>query len=169
MISSEIGDEVDCIATLFSPLAALGLMAGCLGEPLVSFVNEKPDAAKRALEHITETLTRHAQELLSAGASGIFFAPLQWTSLDVCPAPFYAEYGRPYDLQLLAAVADAHFNMLHVCGNNIDTDELYAQATGSLGDLTRKVMLAGGCGIGATTPAASREAVVEVSQRMRLA
>jgi uroporphyrinogen decarboxylase len=28
----------------------------------------------------------------------------------------YAEFGRPYDLQVLQAVRDAPFNLLHICG-----------------------------------------------------
>ena len=123
-ITGEIGDEVDSIATLFSPLAVLGLLCGGVGEPLLTYLKEESDACHAALAHITETLTEHARDLLQAGASGVFFAPLQWTSLEVCSAELYAEYGEAYDRRLLAAVPAA-FNMLHVCGNRIGMERFY--------------------------------------------
>ena len=214
IITDTIGEDVDCLATLFSPLACLGLLAGGVGQPLISFMKEEPAAAHAALEHMTETLTEHALDLLTAGASGIFYAPLQWTSLDVCPEDIYSEYGRRYDSKLLATVASARFNMLHVCGNNIgiarfydypvqvlnwdnfgegnpdlaavaresgkivaggiphksihklNADELMSSARQSLDGLTSGVLLAGGCGIGATTPDDARNAVVDIANQL---
>ena len=125
MIVQEIGDEVDCLATLFSPLAVLGLVAGGVGRPLIGFAQEKPKFVHEALTHITATLTAYAQALLNAGASGVFYAPLQWSSLDVCPGQFYAEFGEPYDRRLLETIADARFNVLHVCGDNNGMPRFY--------------------------------------------
>lgn len=125
LVTSAIGAEVDCLATLFSPLATLGLLAGGVGKPLLQFAAQRPDAAHRALAHISETLAQHARSLREAGAAGIFFAPLQWTSLDVAPAEFYETFGRPYDERVLEAVAEAPFNMLHVCGNHIGMARFY--------------------------------------------
>ena len=53
-----------------------------------------------------------------AGADGLFFATTHWASFDRLTAEQYAEFGRPYDLQVLAAVQDAPFNVLHVCKNH---------------------------------------------------
>lgn len=125
MVVDEIGEEVDCIATVFSPLAALGLMAGGVGKPLLQYLPEASDSFHESLGHITQTLKDHAINLLDAGASGVFYAPLQWTSQNVCPADTYAEFGEPYDRELLGALADAPFNMMHVCGNNIGLSRFY--------------------------------------------
>jgi uroporphyrinogen decarboxylase len=76
----------------------------------------------KVLAHITETLRSHVDELVDAGASGLFYAALQWTSLDVCDDAFYSEFGRPYDLKVLSAADNALFNIFHVCGNNIGLD-----------------------------------------------
>ena len=124
-IVEAIGEEVDCIATLFSPLACLGLLAGGVGQPLLKYMSENKSGAHDALAHITQTLTGHAQALVDAGAAGIFFAPLPWTSLDQCPASVYEEFGRPYDFKVLEAVVDAPLNMLHVCGNHIGMERFY--------------------------------------------
>jgi uroporphyrinogen decarboxylase len=37
--------------------------------------------------------------------------------------PEYARFQRPYDLRVLEAVADAPFNLLHVCGTGILFEE----------------------------------------------
>ena len=125
LVTSEISQEVDCLATLFSPLAVLGLLSGGVGKPLTGFLMEAPELAHQALTHITQTLAQHAQELVEAGASGVFFAPLQWTSLEVCSADLYAEFGERYDREVLNAVSDARFNMLHICGSDIGIERFY--------------------------------------------
>jgi uroporphyrinogen decarboxylase len=61
---------------------------------------------------------------LEASATGIFFAPLTWASRDTASEEFYDTFGRPYDLQVLDAVRDAEFNVLHVCRNNNMLDTL---------------------------------------------
>ena len=118
LVLNELGDEVDVLATIFSPLAVAGLLCGGVGEPLVAYARQEEAALHQALTHIAQTLAEHTRDLVDAGAAGVFFAPLQWTSLDVCDEAFYAAFGRPYDLTVLSAAADAPFNMLHVCGNN---------------------------------------------------
>jgi len=118
-VVSEIGDEVDVLATIFSPLSVLGLLCGGVGKPLTTYIEEAPEDVHTALDHITETLEGHTSDLIEAGASGIFYAALQWTSLDVCDNDFYDTFGRPYDLRVLNAASKAPLNMFHVCGNNI--------------------------------------------------
>ena len=131
-IVDAIGDEVDCIATVFSPLAALGLLAGGVGKPLLQYLPDAAEDMHACLAHMTDTLAGHAQALLNAGAAGIFYAPLQWTSLDTCPADVYAEFGEPYDKKFLAAVSGARFNMMHVCGNNTDLSRYFGYAVNVL-------------------------------------
>ncbi len=114
--------DVDVIATVFSPLAVTGLLCGGLGQPLISYADEAPEALRTCLDNVTRTLIDHSRRLLEAGAAGLFYAPLQWTSTDVCSPEFYARFGTPWDLELLNAVQDAPFNMLHVCGNNIQLE-----------------------------------------------
>ena len=122
LVLDEIGDEVDVVATVFSPLAVLGLLCGGVGQPLTAYCQEHSEAVHAALEHITGTLADHASDLIAAGASGLFYAALQWTSLEVCDDDFFDEFGRPYDLRLLEAVTDAPLNMFHVCGNHTELE-----------------------------------------------
>lgn len=196
LVVDAIGDSVDILVTVFSPLAVAGLLAGGVGEPLVTYAREKPEDLKHALEHISETLAQHVEDLIGTGASGIFYAHTQWTSLDVCDDAFFEAFGRPYDRPVLAA-ATAPFNMLHVCGNNtaleryfdypvqvinwdnfgpgnmslreaaarteqivaggiphrrihkMNVGELTRAAADSIGGIESRLMLAGGCAVGA--------------------
>ena len=80
------------------------------GEPLISMARQNPSAVHHALEVLTETLKEHVSDVLERGSAGLFYAPLPWTSTDVCDAAFYAEFGKPYDLEVLASAEAAPFN-----------------------------------------------------------
>ena len=109
--------EVDVVQTVFSPMAVVGLM---FGHPraMKQAVAEAPAAVHGAIARVTETIINYSRANMDAGASGVFFAPLQWASHDISNADFYREFGRPYDLQVLDAIRDAEFNILHVCHTN---------------------------------------------------
>ena len=115
--------EVDVIQTVFSPMSVLGLM---FGHPraLKQAAVEAPAAVHGAIRRITTTIIDYSRANLNAGASGVFYAPLQWASRDNATPDFYREFGRPYDLQVLDAIADAPFNVLHVCHTNNMVAEL---------------------------------------------
>lgn len=125
LVTGEIGGEVDTLATVFSPLAVAGLLTGIRGVELIEMAKQAPKLLHGLLDHVTETLIGHAGELLEAGASGIFYAPLKWTSQKSCSPEFYSEFGRTYDLRLLNAISHARFNMLHVCGNHIALERFF--------------------------------------------
>ncbi len=109
--------EVDVVQTVFSPMSVVGLM---FGHPRAfkQAALEAPAAVHGAVARVTETIINYSRANLNAGASGVFYAPLQWASRDISTADFYREFGRPYDLQVLDAIRDAEFNILHVCHTN---------------------------------------------------
>ncbi|MDP6605631.1 MAG: uroporphyrinogen decarboxylase family protein, partial [Dehalococcoidia bacterium] len=112
-----VGDEVDVLHTVFSPLSVVGRLCGT--EPrLIELASEDPAATHSAIAAATETLAEYCVAALETGAAGIFYAPLSWASHDVCSEDFYREFGRPYDLQILAGIRAAEFNVLHVCRNH---------------------------------------------------
>lgn len=117
LLLDEAGGEVDVIHTIFSPLAVVAQLCG--SEARFRELAEADGAAARgALEAATETLAGYARASIEVGAYGIFFAPLAWASRDTCDPAFYAAWGRPYDLRVLAAAQGAPFNVLHVCRNH---------------------------------------------------
>ena len=117
LVVERTGGEVDVIQTVFAPMSVLGLM---FGHPraLKQAAAEAPAAVHGAIGRITETIIDYSRANLNAGASGVFYAPLQWASHDNSTPDFYREFGRPYDLQVLDAIRDASFNVLHVCHSN---------------------------------------------------
>ena len=88
--------EVDVVQTVFSPMATLGLM---FGHPRAfkQAAREAPAAVHAAIARITDTIIHYSRANMNAGASGVFYAPLQWASYANSTAEFYREFGRPYD------------------------------------------------------------------------
>jgi len=123
LVLDGVAGESDVLHTIFSPLAVVASLCGP-GIEFVSFAQANPAGAHAALAAVTLSLSAYSRAALDAGASGIFFAPLAWASHDSCSEDFYREFGRPYDLQVLAAIQDAEFNVLHVCRNHNMVDLL---------------------------------------------
>ena len=62
LVVGEIGDDVDVIATLFSPLSVLGLLCGGVGEPLISYAKESP----RSFTRYSRTLLKRCAHMLTS-------------------------------------------------------------------------------------------------------
>jgi uroporphyrinogen decarboxylase len=126
-IREGIGDA-HFLQTVFSPLSVLSFLVArpastriedfpqAQVEGVRRFIDENPQGVHNALKNITDTLSKYAAEILNEGASGIFFAIVKLARQGVLTEAEYAEFGKPYDLQVLNAVQGAPFNMLHVCG-----------------------------------------------------
>lgn len=118
MLLHAVNEDVDVIHTIFSPLSVVAMLCGTPPQ-FIELAKGDPEAAHAALCTATETLASYAHASIEEGASGIFYAPLVWASRDTCDDAFYREFGRPYDLQVLAAAAaGAEVNVLHVCRNH---------------------------------------------------
>lgn len=117
-IAAGTGGEVPLVQTIFTPLAiALDLVGGD-GDRLKAHLADAPDLLRRGLATIAASFASYASACLEAGASGIFLATTAVGSRDALDEVAYEEFGRPYDLQVLRAVGDASFNVLHVCRRN---------------------------------------------------
>jgi uroporphyrinogen decarboxylase len=112
-----VKEDVDVLHTIFSPLSIVAMLCGT-PQNFIEFAKADGEAAHGAIRAATETLSAYARASIDEGATGIFYAPLTWASRDTCDDAFYAEFGRPYDLQVLAAAEAADFNVMHVCRNH---------------------------------------------------
>lgn len=114
LLRQRLPDDVPMIETVFTPLAILAEM---VEEPgvLKLHMREEPDAVRQALEAVTATFEPFVTQVIAHGADGIYLATTDWASKTWMTADEYREWARPYDLRLLAAVAGAPFNVLHVC------------------------------------------------------
>ena len=123
MLVDRVGDEVDVVHTIFSPLSVLAQLCGA-PKDFIELARTAPSDVRAAIDVITETLAAYAMASLKAGAAGIFFAPLIWASRDTTDEEFYRTFGRPSDLRVIESAAGAPFNVLHVCRNNNMLEQL---------------------------------------------
>jgi uroporphyrinogen decarboxylase len=120
-VTRELGPETPCLQTVFSPGMVAWFLTGSDLEVLRSLFRAEPDLMAAGLARIGETMAWFARESIAAGAAGLFYAinPLANTA-NIAPD----EYERillPFDRSTLEAAADAWFNMLHLCGANVNT------------------------------------------------
>ncbi|MGE3273307.1 MAG: uroporphyrinogen decarboxylase family protein, partial [Chloroflexota bacterium] len=107
--------DVPIIWTIFNPLMiARRLLPGDIAE-LRTAMQEQPDALRSALNAVTATMTGYARAAIENGADGLFYAT-NVASEGLLTPDEYRSWGVADDLAILAAVADAPFNMLHTCG-----------------------------------------------------
>ena len=114
-VAAAIGGEVDIIQTVFNPLTIASTL---LGETTAAFregAQGNAAAVHAGLGRIAQVIAGYSAACIAAGASGLFFATVDWGTRSAADANFYREYGRPYDLQVLAAVRHAPLNVLHIC------------------------------------------------------
>jgi uroporphyrinogen decarboxylase len=114
MLRDQLPADVPMIETIFTPLAVLGEMVEEPGE-LRLHLRKHPNVVRGALESVTATFERYARAVIAAGADGIYLATVDWASRDLLTPDEYREWGRPFDLRILAAASGAPFNVLHVC------------------------------------------------------
>jgi uroporphyrinogen decarboxylase len=114
LIAKDLNGEAPFIQTVFSPLASMSRITGST-KYVQKLIRDAPDALLPALEAISETLASYAAACLQRGASGIFFATVEWGSADIISPEDYDRFARPFDLKVLQAVQDAPFNVFHVC------------------------------------------------------
>jgi hypothetical protein len=111
LIRRGLRGAVPFVQTVFTPLGVAGYL---VSDPqvLVRHMGEAPDAVHQALQAITTTFIGYVHEVLNSGAAGIFLATTHWATTDTLTPAQYAEFGTPYDLQILAAVREARLNVL---------------------------------------------------------
>ena len=114
LVRRGLGPDVPLLATVFTPLAILREMVPDPGD-VARAMWSHPRAVRGALEAVTATFEPFVRELLRAGADGIYLATVDWATRDRLGPADYRDWARPGDLRLLAAAADAPFNVLHVC------------------------------------------------------
>jgi uroporphyrinogen decarboxylase len=114
-IGQAVGEETPFIQTIFNPLSQAKNLAG---DQLLAHLRQHPAAVKAGLAVITESTIRFVDALKSTGAAGIFLA-LQHATYDLLTEAEYRNFGRPFDLQILAATEGMWFNLIHLHGENV--------------------------------------------------
>ena len=121
LIRAAVGPDTPIVWTVFNPLMICRYLARGDAEMLLAGLRERPDAVHRALRVVAETMAEYARATVASGADGLFYATNLATSGLVTPEE-YREFGTRYDEIVLGAVADAPFNVMHVCGDAVHFD-----------------------------------------------
>lgn len=86
-------------------------------EVLTRLLREDRSAMKAAVQAIGRMLAAFARECVAAGAGGIFLSVRDdWVDRPANGDGVYDDLVQPTDIEILRAVADAPFNVIHVCG-----------------------------------------------------
>ena len=114
-IAADLAGETDYVMTVFNPLS---IAADLVNDDaiLLDHMRRHGERVHSALRAITETFAAFVHESLLRGASGIFFATTDWANSTRVSRDLMLEFGRPYDLRVLARAAGAPLNTIHVCG-----------------------------------------------------
>lgn len=119
------------VQTVFSPVSTLGFLVGrpiettqggvakSHADTVLNLIRTQPRIAHQALELITSGLEKLAKANIDAGADGVFFAITKLARAGALTEAEFEEFGKPYDLRVLKAVASAPFNVLHLCGPEV--------------------------------------------------
>lgn len=111
--------DTPVLATVFAPLGQARHIAG--GGALLAHLRSHPDLVHAALSVITESTLRFIAAAREAGVDGIYYA-VQHARYPLLSRAEFAEFGRAYDLQILASAGDLPFNMLHIHSGDIIFD-----------------------------------------------
>ncbi len=121
MVARELGSDVPVIQTVFSPLTVGGYLVGKSQSRVVRELRKNPDLVGPALERIAHALIDFSRRSVGAGAAGIFFAISGYAGDKVVKEAVYRDIALPYDLAVLNALPrEAWFNVLHLCGSNLN-------------------------------------------------
>ena len=115
LISEGLSEPVPCLMTVFTPVGVAARLVAS-EDILVSHLREHTAKVNAALEAITETFVAFAKAALDRGASGLFYATHGTATTDFMAVPDYRRFVRPWDLELLQALPDTEFTVMHVCG-----------------------------------------------------
>jgi len=119
-ITETLGPDTPVIHTVFNPLSQTKKLAG--DDLFLIHLREYPDQLHHGLEIITESSKDFINAVIQeTGAAGIFFA-VQHAQSGQLTQEEYLEFGRTYDLPLLAAAADGWLNVLHLHGESVYFD-----------------------------------------------
>jgi uroporphyrinogen decarboxylase len=121
-IRAAVGPDTPIIWTIFAPLMVMPYLLTGGREQVLAIARAEPKAMDAGLAAIAETLAAYARACVETGADGLFYAT-NLARRDGLAAEECRRFQRPHDLRVLAAVAQAPFNLLHVCGPGIHFDE----------------------------------------------
>lgn len=121
LVGEGLRGEAPFLATVFSPLSMAKHLAG--NEVVLTHLRRHPDALRRGLEMLTESILRFIDAARPAGIAGIYYA-VQHAAYPLLSREEFDGFGRPYDLRVLESTADLWCNMVHLHGSRVMFDRV---------------------------------------------
>lgn len=118
-LREELRGQTPFIATIFSPLTMAAKLAG---PRYLDDLREHPAALHAGLRTLARSAADLARASVDAGAAGIFFAT-QHASRQTLTEAEFAEFGEPYDQEVLTAVRGALI-VVHLHGEDVRFDRV---------------------------------------------
>ena len=123
MAARELGSDVPVIQTVFSPITVAGYLVCKSQSRVVRELRQHPEVVGPALDRIAEALVDFSRRSIENGAAGIFYAISGYAGRGVMSVDSYRDLVLPYDQSVLNALPTAAwFNVLHLCGSNLNFD-----------------------------------------------
>ena len=121
IVARALGPDVPVIQTIFSPITVGGYLVGKVQSRMVRELRKHPGLVMPVLDRIAQALADFSRRSIEAGAAGIFYAISGYAGRKVMPENVYRELVLPSDLAVLNALPkEAWFNILHLCGSNLN-------------------------------------------------
>ena len=119
LVCAGVNDGTPVIATIFSPLSMAKHLAG--NDTMLSHMRHTPDAFHHGLATLTESIGRFIEAARSVGISGVYYA-VQHAAYPLLSRAEFESFGRPYDLQALAAADGLWCSIVHLHGGRVMFD-----------------------------------------------
>jgi len=125
----EAGKEALVLVTLYSPFMCAGDATSATAEDrqrlLTQHIRENPQAVRKGMEIITESMMFFARECIKLGVDGFYTSTQGGESGRFGGSLLFDECIRPYDLAVMEEIArSCAFNILHVCDYVGEYDDL---------------------------------------------
>ena len=112
--------EAPVVVTLYSPFMCAAKVGG--ERTLVAHLQEDPEAVKRGLEIVTESLMVFVEECIRIGVDGFYHSTQGGESGRFADRSLFTNYVKPFDLVIMSEInRRCPFNILHICDYHRDT------------------------------------------------
>ncbi len=117
--------EAFVVQTLYSPFMLAGQMAG---ERLLDHIMQDPQAVRKGMEIITESLLGFVSSCIQAGVDGFYVSTQGGEASRLGNTPLFGQCVKPYDLAVWNQIVrnGCPFSILHVCDYHAGYNDLSA-------------------------------------------
>lgn len=119
----EAQDEALVVLTLYSPFMLAGQAVGA--EKVEAHIRENPEAAKRGIGRVAESLLIFVRACIRLGVDGFYHSTQGGEASRLGGTGLFEQCVKPFDLLVMAEInRSCPFNILHICDYHAAYDDL---------------------------------------------